>query len=379
MTLLHQAAQKAVEALTDAKHRIAPLVSLSAVKSSAASDSAAAGLKGIEVAMNALESALQQQPEPVADGTFWLIERGANQWQSPTMWWSSRPDKVSSYSWVESVHEATHFDSEEAAEAVAQERYVTQYAVTSHSFLAAAPPALQQPRTADLRGMARFAAVQTAIDSPAGVPALQHQEVPREPVNINNDFCPVYAVFGIGSAVRKPDVLLANVENAMRRTRCLDAIEREFFTVPTPPDPDEGDDEPGEECLLNWGSDPEEYVEQFRAALATLAASPSTTRQQEVGSDALDARRYRWLRKNREVTMIVSCFGNGCVNKTIEDAEAKLDAAMAAAPSTPEKAGGVPESIAQCDKCPDPARCAGDACARGFVAHAPGVGGTDDR
>jgi hypothetical protein len=40
---------------------------------------------------------------------------------------------------------------------------------------------------------------------------------------------------------------------------------------------------------------------------------------------------------------------------------------------TPEKAGGVPASIAQCDKCPDPARCAGDACVRGFVAHADGV------
>jgi hypothetical protein len=72
------------------------------------------------------------KPEPK---TFWLIERGANQRQSPTVWWSSRPDAVSSYSWVESVHKATHFDSAEAAEAVAQKRYLRQYAVTSHNFI----------------------------------------------------------------------------------------------------------------------------------------------------------------------------------------------------------------------------------------------------
>lgn len=67
--------------------------------------------------------------------TFWLIERGPNQRQSPIVWWSSRPDAVSSYSWVESVHKATRFDSAEAAEAVAQKRYLTHYAITSHGFM----------------------------------------------------------------------------------------------------------------------------------------------------------------------------------------------------------------------------------------------------
>jgi hypothetical protein len=67
--------------------------------------------------------------------SFWLIERGANQGQSPILWWSSRPDAVCSYSWVESVHKATRFASAEVAEAVAQEQSLTTYAVTSHNFM----------------------------------------------------------------------------------------------------------------------------------------------------------------------------------------------------------------------------------------------------
>lgn len=46
--------------------------------------------------------------------------------------------------------------------------------------------------------------------------------------------------------------------------------------------------------------------------------------------DRIDATRYRWLRERRDVTLITMFFGNGCVNKTIEMAEAALDEAMAA-------------------------------------------------
>lgn len=46
--------------------------------------------------------------------------------------------------------------------------------------------------------------------------------------------------------------------------------------------------------------------------------------------DVRCAARYRWLRARRDVTLTVMFFGNGCVNKTIEMAEAKLDEAMAA-------------------------------------------------
>lgn len=82
----------------------------------------------------------------------------------------------------------------------------------------------------------------------------------------------VFNVLGIGSKARSIGVLLANIENMQRRGRCLSAIEREFFTVATPPDPDEDGDEPGEECLLRWNAEPAEYVEQFRDALPGAVA-----------------------------------------------------------------------------------------------------------
>jgi len=68
-------------------------------------------------------------------------------------------------------------------------------------------------------------------------------------------------VFGIGNATRTPSTILANVVNAKRRADCLSAIEREFFTKLV-----EDEDEGGmvEECQLNWGASPDEYVEQFR-------------------------------------------------------------------------------------------------------------------
>lgn len=81
-------------------------------------------------------------------------------------------------------------------------------------------------------------------------------------------------LLGCGSAARTDDVLLASIGNALRRASCLGAIEREFFTRAVP---DEDDDAlPGDmvdECQLNWGAEPAEYVEQFRAALAAAAGA----------------------------------------------------------------------------------------------------------
>lgn len=80
--------------------------------------------------------------------------------------------------------------------------------------------------------------------------------------------------FHIGSAARTPETVMANVENAIRRSRCLGAIER-VLVVETPPDPDEGDDEPGEEELLRWGAEPDGYEYHFKSALSEwLAAQP---------------------------------------------------------------------------------------------------------
>jgi hypothetical protein len=80
----------------------------------------------------------------------------------------------------------------------------------------------------------------------------------------------VYDVFSIGRAARTEETLLANVENANRRSQCLSAIEREFFTTEAP-----DEDIPGltvEDCPLSWGAEPEEYVKQFRTALAAVCA-----------------------------------------------------------------------------------------------------------
>lgn len=82
------------------------------------------------------------------------------------------------------------------------------------------------------------------------------------------------ALLGVGTAARTMEIIRANIENMKRRSDCLRAVEWEFFTVKKTYD--EGDCEPGDEgteydeCLLNWGSDPAEYVEQFRSALASI-------------------------------------------------------------------------------------------------------------
>jgi hypothetical protein len=76
---------------------------------------------------------------------FWLIERGANQGQSPTVWWSDKPAQGHSDSWVISVHDARHFASSEDAKVVAERQYLSNYAVISHGYLSAAPAASAAP------------------------------------------------------------------------------------------------------------------------------------------------------------------------------------------------------------------------------------------
>lgn len=63
-------------------------------------------------------------------------------------------------------------------------------------------------------------------------------------------------------------------------------------------------------------------LESLRAEVARLTAERDALR--------VDAERYRWLRADRETTLIVSFFGNGCINRTIEDVDAAIDAARAA-------------------------------------------------
>lgn len=87
-----------------------------------------------------------------------------------------------------------------------------------------------------------------------------------------DDLARLYDVFHIGNKVRNFATLLANVENAARRSDCLSAIEREFTRTVK-----DEDGEDTEECPLSWGADAEEYIEQFRAALASRGLTQETT------------------------------------------------------------------------------------------------------
>lgn len=65
--------------------------------------------------------------------SFWLIERGANQRQSPTVWWKGR-DSFGDV-WTEDVHQAAKFPTKVAGIAVALLHHMEFYVVTSHGFM----------------------------------------------------------------------------------------------------------------------------------------------------------------------------------------------------------------------------------------------------
>lgn len=79
----------------------------------------------------------------------------------------------------------------------------------------------------------------------------------------------------IGSESRGAANILTNIENTVRRAGCLDAIEREYFTHTyiIDDEEEEGHGEEDTECLLNWGHNPEQYVDQFYLVLFELKAS----------------------------------------------------------------------------------------------------------
>lgn len=98
---------------------------------------------------------------------------------------------------------------------------------------------------------------------------------PAESAGVKNseaDLQRVYDAFGIGAKARGIGTLMMNIENVRRFADYLHAVEHEFFMVPGEPDDDHPEEEPAPECLVNsWGSTQAQYIEQFRAALATLS------------------------------------------------------------------------------------------------------------
>lgn len=98
--------------------------------------------------------------------------------------------------------------------------------------------------------------------------ALREKAVERETA-LSETLEELKQIFGIGEGVTSTGVVLTNARNCSRFADLLHAIEMEFFMVPGEPDEDYPNDEPPQECLMNcWGSSKEEYIEQFRKALA---------------------------------------------------------------------------------------------------------------
>ena len=47
--------------------------------------------------------------------------------------------------------------------------------------------------------------------------------------------------------------------------------------------------------------------------------------QKELARLRTDAARYRWLREHREVLLLTGFFGNGCINRTIDEVDTAID------------------------------------------------------
>ncbi len=113
-------------------------------------------------------------------------------------------------------------------------------------------------------------------------------QVESELRRTKDELAEVYTLFGIGKNNHNLAVLKICFDNQSRFAEMLHAIEREFFMIETPPEP-EDDGIPGEECLLNcWGSTIPEYVEQFRKAIPHLQADALTAATAKI--EALTAR-----------------------------------------------------------------------------------------
>lgn len=72
--------------------------------------------------------------------------------------------------------------------------------------------------------------------------------------------------FHIGSAARDPQTLMMNVRNSSRRSSCLSMVEHAVSRIK------EEDGEEIEECPLNWGDEPLQYRETFKALWGQLQA-----------------------------------------------------------------------------------------------------------
>lgn len=66
-------------------------------------------------------------------------------------------------------------------------------------------------------------------------------------------------ILHIGKAARTHSTIIANVQNAFRRSECLSRIENHHTQV----EKDE-DEEETEVCPLRWGDDPDDYLARYK-------------------------------------------------------------------------------------------------------------------
>lgn len=146
----------------------------------------------------------------------------------------------------------------------------------------------------------------------------------------------IYDLFGIGSEARSIQTLMVSLRNVLHFTDLLHAVEREFFMVPGEVDDEFPDDEPADECLVNcWGSTAEEYIEQFRAAITTMASKPAAA------SGEADAMRFALHNIANYRTDVDSNIAARSMRFYAEQALATPPAQAPALPATTEVAASI--------------------------------------
>ena len=121
----------------------------------------------------------------------------------------------------------------------------------------------------------------------------------------------------IGAEARTETVIIESIGNALRRSRCLDAVERDLFTSQIE------DEESGElidDCPLNWGDEPDEYVASVKELLRLSAPTPA-----EAPADV--ARDAELLRKLKHSIWQAKISGNYW-RRELELMSSMIDAAM---------------------------------------------------
>ena len=139
----------------------------------------------------------------------------------------------------------------------------------------------------------------------------------------------------IGAEARTKTVIIESIGNALRRSRCLDAVERDLFTSQIE------DEESGElidDCPLNWGDEPDEYVASVKELLLLRLSAPkpsellTTTNPAQISSSPAEApadvaRDAELLRKLKHSIGQAKISGNDW-RRELELMSSMIDAAM---------------------------------------------------